>query len=298
MYAITGVTGHVGSATASELLAAGEPVRAVVRDPAKGEAWSRQGATVVVADLGDRGALTDALRGCLGAFVLLPTMATGTDVDHRHLADAIAGAVQDSGVPHVALLSSIGADLPEGTGPIRWLHHLEKELRETDVMLTGIRSCHFQEQVETVLGAALEASVYPVFGDSADVPTPMVATRDIGSLVAGSLLAPPPASEIIDLDGPQYTERQIAEELAAVLGRPLQVVTIPRPEWVDAMVDAGVPQQFAEELAGLYDAEQRGVLQARGDRQHTCATEIEETLRHVVQASVAPPAASGLAISR
>lgn len=283
MYAITGTTGHVGGAAATELLATGEPTRAVVRDAAKGKAWSHQGADVTIADLGDRAALTDAFRGCIGAFVLLPTIPTGTDVnaDHRHLADSIAGAVRDSGVPHVVVLSSIGADLAEGTGPIRWLHHLENTLRETDVLLTAIRSCHFQEKVETVLGAAIEASVYPVFGDSADVPTPMVATRDVGTVVAESLLAPPPASEVIDLDGPQYTERRVAEGLQAALGKPLRVVTIPRPEWAVAMVDAGVPPLFAEELAELYDAEQRGVLQARGDRQHRCETEIDETLRRV-----------------
>ncbi|GAA2836795.1 hypothetical protein GCM10020220_027050 [Nonomuraea rubra] len=43
MYAITGVTGHVGGAAARALLAKGEPVRAVVRDPAKGGPWSEAG---------------------------------------------------------------------------------------------------------------------------------------------------------------------------------------------------------------------------------------------------------------
>lgn len=46
MYAITGVTGHVGGAVAGELLDAGAPVRVVVRDPEKGRAWSEVGAEV------------------------------------------------------------------------------------------------------------------------------------------------------------------------------------------------------------------------------------------------------------
>jgi hypothetical protein len=33
-------------------------------------------------------------------------------------------------VPHVVVLSSVGADLAEGTGPVRWLHHLEQRLTE------------------------------------------------------------------------------------------------------------------------------------------------------------------------
>nr|BFE86758.1 hypothetical protein GCM10020093_093590 [Planobispora longispora] len=193
MYAITGVTGHVGGAAARKLLAEGEPVRAVVRDAARGGAWTEAGAEVVVADLGDRAALAEAFRGCRAAFVLLPTDPALADPDagHRRLADSIAGAVLDSGVPYVVMLSSIGAELPEGTGPIRWLHHLENRLRETGVLLTAIRSAHFQEKVETLLGAALGAGVYPVFGDSADTPIPMIATRDIGGVVAEALLTPP-----------------------------------------------------------------------------------------------------------
>ena len=127
------------------------------------------------------------------------------------------------------------------------------------------------------------AGVYPVFGDSADVPTTMVATRDIGALVAASLLAPPPpASEVVDVDGPAYTEREVADELASLLGRPLEVATVPRVAWVEAMVGAGLPTPFAEELAALYGAEQAGLLEPHGDRRHTCGTPLRPTLERVL----------------
>ena len=282
MYTITGVTGHVGAVVAGELLDRGAPVRVVVRDPEKGRAWEQRGAHAWVADFNDRAALAGALRGSDGAFVLLPTIPTAGDAGHRQLADSIAGAVADSGVPHVVMLSSIGADLADGTGPIRWLHHLEARLRQTDAVLSAIRSCHFQEKVETVLGAVLGAGVYPVFGETADVPTPMVATRDVGKVAVETLLAARPTSEAIDLEGPAYTERDVADQLATTLGRPLQVVTIPRAGWIDAMLEAGLPEPLAHELAALYDAEQRGLLQPRADRLRTCTTRIDETLRHVV----------------
>jgi len=285
MYTITGVTGHVGAVAAQELLDWGAPVRAVVRDNANCEAWEQRGAETAVADFKDRAALARALRGSDGAFILLPTIPTGGDAEHRRLADSIAGAVGDSGVGHVVLLSAIGADLADGTGPIRWLHHLEERLRLTDVVLSAIRSWHFQEKVETVLGAALDAGIYPVFGETADVPVPMIATLDIGKAAAEMLLAPPSSSEVIDLEGPEYTERDVAAQLAFALGRPLQVVTIPRAGWIDAMLDAGLPEPFALELAALYDAEQRGLFHPRGDRRYTCTTQISETLRRVVEAA-------------
>ncbi|WP_026875131.1 NAD(P)H-binding protein [Jiangella gansuensis] len=291
MYAIIGATGHVGGAAARDLLATGAPVRVVVRDEAKGRDWIAHGAEVAVADLADADALAAAFDGCRGIFAMLPFGPATTDEEQRRLADTTAAAVSATRVSggrpvHVAALSSVGADLPAGTGPVRWLHHLENRLRDTGATVTAIRSPHFQEKVETVLEAAVGAGVYPVFGDSADVPTPMVATRDVGAAVAQSLLTPPADSEVVDLDAPQYTERQVARRLGALLGADLRVVTVPRPGWIAALTDAGMPAALAAELAELYDAEQSGLLQPRGDRTRRCSTPIDDTLRDVVRAAV------------
>jgi uncharacterized protein YbjT (DUF2867 family) len=233
----------------------------------------------------------EALAGCTGAFLMLPTIPTFTDADHRRMADSIAAAAGE--VPHVVVLSSVGADLRAGTGPIRWLHHLENGLRDAGVRLTAVRSPHFQEKVEAVLAAATGAGVYPVFGASADVPTPMVATRDVGAVAALSLLTPPPADEIIDLDAPSYTERQVARALGAELGTAIEVVTIPREGWLDALTGAGVPPLLATELVELYDADSRGILRPRGDRRHGCVTELADTLRVVVRSMGAVTGAVG-----
>ena len=78
MYAIAGVTGHVGSVAAETLLAQGKPVRVIVRDAAKGAPWKAKGAEVAIADLGDEAALASAFAGASGAFVLLPPTQTAT----------------------------------------------------------------------------------------------------------------------------------------------------------------------------------------------------------------------------
>lgn len=284
MYTIAGVTGRVGSIVAEHLLAQGAPVRVLVRDEAKERDWSERGAEVAIADLDDRDALAAAMRGSDGVFVLLPfDLTAGATAGHTASRVAsIAGAVADSQVPHVAVLSSAGADLPEGTGPIVGLHDLEEALRATPATVSAIRSGHFQEKVTDVLAPARDAGIYPVFASSADVPKPMVATRDIGEAVARTLQSPPAGSEVVDLVGPAYTERQVAAVLGAALGRDLEVVTIPQAGWVDALVDAGLPAEVAMELVGLYEADDRGVLVARGDRTVRCTTELETTIAQLV----------------
>lgn len=284
MYAITGATGQVGSATADRLLAAGAPVRVVARDAAKAAPWADRGAEVAVADLGDRAGLGAALAGSDGAFVLLPFDLAASDfhAQARAQVEAIAGAVADSGVPHVVALSSIGAQLADGTGPIVALHHLEEALRGTGTVVSAVRACHFQESVAEVLEPARAEGILPVFADSADEARPMVATRDVGGVIASCLQAPPSANEVIDVEGPDYTDRQIAEVLGRLLGRDLEVVIIPRADWVDALVGAGFPAHLAEVLVGLYEAGARGILTPEGDRIVHGTTPLETTLAGLV----------------
>lgn len=285
MYAITGVTGHVGGATARTLLEQGVPVRAVVRDEAKAARWSDLGAETAIADLGDVAALSTALSGCAGAFLLLPTLPSGLDSEHLRLVESIAGAVEASGVPHVVVLSSWGAELPGGTGPIRWLHRLENRLRGTGTTVTAVRSCHFQEKVESVLEAVLGEGIFPVFGESADRPVPMVATRDIGEVAAQSLLAPPSGHQIIDLEGPATTEREVAEAVAEALGRPVQVLTIPREAWAPTLVGAGLSPALASEVAALTEADERGLLRPTSEHHRTGPTPITDTIARVLEAA-------------
>jgi len=71
MYAIMGVTGKIGYAVANTMLARGERVRAVVRDPAKAAAWRQKGVELATADYTDGAALDAAFRGSTGIFAMI-----------------------------------------------------------------------------------------------------------------------------------------------------------------------------------------------------------------------------------
>src|SRR5438552_16863087 len=72
MYAITGITGQVGSALAENLLVAQQHVRAVVRDANKGKAWKDRGCELAHATIEDTASLTAASQGMDGVFVRVP----------------------------------------------------------------------------------------------------------------------------------------------------------------------------------------------------------------------------------
>lgn len=289
MYVVAGATGRVGSAVARQLIADGEDIRTLVRTPEAAERWTTLGAEARVLDLQDRDLLSEALSGSRGFFAMLPFDLTAADPDAHaeSLVKSIAGAVADAGVPHVAMLSSGGADLAEGTGPIVGLHRLEQALRSTGTTLTALRSGHFQEKVGEVLDAAQSEGIYPVFASSADTPHPMAATRDIGAAAARALQQTPLQSEVVDLLGPAYSEREVAGMLGAALGRRLKVVLLPEAAWPDALVDAGLPPVIAEGLAELYRADDQGLLAPRGDRIQRTETGMETTIAAMTGVPVA-----------
>lgn len=284
MFVIAGVTGHVGSVVAKELLARGKKVKVLVRDPQKGATWSKLGAEVAIASLDDAAALTVAFKGAEAAFVLLPPNFASVDfyADQRATAKSIGEAVKAAGVPHVVMLSSIGADLDAGNGPIKGLFHLEAALRASGTKLTAIRAGSFMENIGNSVGAAKHAGIYPNFMPSADYPMPQIATKDIGTLAAKCLLEPAAKSEIVDLNGPAYSARQMAEKLGAAVGKALAIVDIPEPGWVDAMTTAGLPPHVAEAYAEMYRGFGSGNITPKGDRFVLGTTTLDEVVKALV----------------
>jgi uncharacterized protein YbjT (DUF2867 family) len=284
MFVVAGVTGNVGSVVAQELLSKGEKVKVIVRDAAKGAEWSKKGAEVAIGTLEDAAFLTGALKGAEGFFTLLPPnyKVSGFYAFQRKTADSIASAVKANSVPHVVILSSIGADLEAGTGPIRGLHYLEKVLNATGTKLTAVRAGYFQENVGNSLAPAKSAGIFPNMTPSADYPMPMIATRDIGLLAAHELLFPSAKSDIIDLQGPAYSIRQVAEKLGAAIGKKLQVVDVPPAAQAGAMVQAGFSQELAEIFAEMNAGFASGKVRPVGDRLKLGRTTLDSVIKKFV----------------
>jgi uncharacterized protein YbjT (DUF2867 family) len=279
-FVVAGVTGHVGRVVAGDLLAGGEKVTVIVRDAEKGAPWSARGAQVAVGSLDDSSFVAATVKGADGLFALIPPSYGAADFFGalRQAADGIAAGVKAGGVPLVVLLSSVGADRADKNGPIKGLHYAEAKLRESGTKLVIIRAGSFQENIGGAIAAAKQAGIFPNFAPSADAPQPQVATQDIGHLAAQLLRSPPARSEVVDLVGPAYSARQLAEKLGKALGKTLPVVDIPPAGHAAALTQAGVPRQVAEAFAEMYAGFAAGLLTPKGDRTVQATTAIDEVL--------------------
>ena len=189
MYAITGVSGHTGAATAEALLSTGHQVRAVVRNAERGELWRRKRCDVAVADLGESSALATALRGVDGAYLLSPPNFAAADflADRQALLEGLVEGVKEAEIRNVVFLSSIGAQHASGTGPIVSLHRAEQAIQGIAPSVTFLRAAYFLENWGSAIPVAREQGVLPHYGPI-DVKFPQVSARDIGEAAANALV--------------------------------------------------------------------------------------------------------------
>ncbi len=221
MFVVLGATGHTGSVVADTLLRSNKSVRVVVRSADKGVSWKAKGAEVAVASYDDVSGLTHALHGAAGVYLLVPPNygAQPWLAAQQRAMDSAVQAVKAAGIAHVVFLSSVGAHIAEGTGPIRAVRYGEHQLRSAIQNLTLLRPPYFIENWGPVLGSAKGQGVLPTFL-APHVKLPMIATRDIGRIGAERLLAGGRGLQIMELAGPEeYSPDNIAEALSHLLGR-------------------------------------------------------------------------------
>jgi uncharacterized protein YbjT (DUF2867 family) len=233
---------------ADTLLAKKQPVRVVVRSADKGAPWKARGADVAVASLDDEAALARALAGATGAYVLLPPHPATTDFfgTAGRMADAIGRAAANTRLPHLVLLSSIGAHLPRGTGPIAALARAERSFEKLGLGATFVRASYFLENYAGGFPAAKNDGVMPSFLPARFTHS-VVTTTDIGRTAAQALLDGPRGRRIIELSGPvDVTPADIAATLTELLGRPVNVIEAPLDGVVPTFMSFGMTQHMAD----------------------------------------------------
>ncbi len=285
MYVIAGVTGHTGSVAANTLLAAKQPVRVIVRDAAQGEPWRAKGAEVAVADLGDREALTRALAGATGAYLLLPPpsfTAPGVAAERASKAEAIVGAVRAAKPGHVVFLSSLGAEHASGTGPIQFLHPIEEGLRASGVATTLLRAGNFMENWQGMLAGAIESGTL-YHGIRAGLAFPQVATTDIGKTVAKLLVeGAPRATRVVQLAGPEeLTLAETAAAIGKIAGKQVNAVSVPPAAVADNFRKMGVSAELASLFAEMVTAINDGKVAIGSHELQRGTVTLEQRLREL-----------------
>jgi len=233
MYAIMGITGQVGGVVARTLLAAKQPVRAIVRDAIKGQAWSDRGCEVALATIEDRASLATAFREADGVFLLVPPSFDPLPEfpEAQAIGETLRSALVEANPERVVYLSTIGAQAKESN--LLTQHTIiEKAISGLPIPVTFLRPAWFMENSSWDVAPAMRQGVIPSFLQPLDRPVPMVATADIGKVAAGLLQVAWNGRRVIELEGPhRVTPNEIAATFAKLLDRSVRMEAVPRVSW-------------------------------------------------------------------
>jgi uncharacterized protein YbjT (DUF2867 family) len=288
MNVILGASGNTGSLIANFLLSKGQKVRVVGRDVGRLQRFVRKGAESFAADVSDAAALTKAFSGARAAYLMLPPITSREDQERQ--SDAVAKAVKDSGLRYAVHLSSYGAHVPEGTGPVTGLHSSEQKLNAiSDLNVLHLRAAYFMENnltaIDMIRGMGL-------FGHALlpDLKLPMIATRDVGDYAAQRLMdLESSGKETRELLG----ERDLSmTEATAVIARGIGKSNLRYEQFTydqvqQVLVEMGMPPEKAAVYIEMFEAINAGLLAAREQRspENSTPTSFETFVRDVFVAA-------------
>ncbi|HKF45297.1 MAG TPA: NAD(P)H-binding protein [Thermoanaerobaculia bacterium] len=283
MITIMGASGRTGKKIAENLLRHGEAVRALGRTESRLAELQQAGAEIRVGEAADAAFLASAFRGSDAVYTLLPTDRWSADcraTQDRH-GEAIAKAVRGSGVRYVVALSSLGADLPEGTGLIAGLHAQEERLKRLPgVHILLLRSVLFFEEFSRYLPKIREEG-YSEDSLAPDLAVPMVSVADVAEAACRALASRDWSGiEVRELLGPRdlsYADATLL--LGERIGIfDLQYIQLPYTEVIQSLVRAGFSRSFAVQWVEMTRAYNEGKVKPAAGRtqRNTTPTRFED----------------------
>ncbi|MET3649453.1 NmrA family NAD(P)-binding protein [Phyllobacterium ifriqiyense] len=248
MYVIMGGTGHVGSATATELLNLGHAVTIVTRNADQAAGWRARGADLVEADVEDVASLRAAFRRGKRAFLLNPPADTArdTDVIERRTVANILAALDGAGLEKVVAESTGGAQPGDRIGDLNVLWELEEGLRHQPIPAAINRAAYYMSNWDGLLDSVRTSGTLPILFPPHTM-IPVVAPSDLGKAAAQRLLSGVDDVDVRYIEGPKrYSPENLAEAFANALGRPVELAIIPRKDWKQSFLELGFSDRAAE----------------------------------------------------
>ena len=264
-YVITGGAGHVSKPVAEKLLAAGHAVTVISRQRENIQELIDKGVTAAIGSVEDAPFLSATFEGAHAVYTMVPPNYSAPDWKSwiGQIGANYAEAIRKAGVQYVVNLSSIGAHLPDGAGPVSGLYRAEQALNSVkDLHVRHLRPAYF---FNNLLGNTEMVKSMNVIGSNfggENFTMVLVDTNDIADVAA---------RELLNLNFTGQSVRYIASderdlnEVARLIGNAVGKPSLP---WVifsneqayEGMVQAGVPKEIAGNYAEMGNALRTGIM--------------------------------------
>jgi uncharacterized protein YbjT (DUF2867 family) len=280
---VTAATGNIGKVLSETLLTKGAKVRVVGRNVERLDALKEKRAETFVGSIDDSAAMTKAFTNAEVVFALTPPNMGVKDFRayQNQVGTSVAAGITAAKVPNVVHLSSVGANLSQGVGPVNGLYDNEQRLNSLEgVNVLHLRPVYFMENLLFNVGM-IKGMGFMGSPLKADLSLPMIATKDIAAVAARLILALDfKGTSVHDLQGPrEYTMSEVTKVLGAAIGKPdLKYVQFTYAAAEKAMVGLGMSPDLASLFMEMNKGLNDGIMkptQARS-KETTTPTTLEE----------------------
>ncbi len=263
-YVITGSIGHTGKPIAKGLVQAGHTVTVVTSKPDNKAAIEALGARAAVGSVEDAYFVRQAFAGADAVYLLIPSKwgVTGWRAYQNHVIDGYIAAIQANDIRFAVLLSSFGAHMGDGAGPVDGLYDAEQKLAGVEGLNSKfLRPSYFMYNLFGMVGMVKEMGMMGSnFGDS---PVALTHTDDIAEVALQELLHLGfTGHQVRYIASDERTGTQIANVLGEAVGKPgTPWVVFTDEQNKQGLLQAGLNEEMATEYTKLGQAMRDGRMQ-------------------------------------
>jgi uncharacterized protein YbjT (DUF2867 family) len=261
---VTTPTGNIGGQVLARLLASGETVRVIARDPARLPKEVRSRVDVVEGSHGDINVVNQAFANADAVFWLVPPDPHAASVDAAYVdfSRPACEAFRSRGVKRVVGISALGRGTAFQTraGLVTSSLKMDDLISSSGVSYRAVTNPSFMDnvlrQAELIKTQGMFAT--PIDGDR---KLPTCATRDIAAAASRLLLDPTwSGNGHVAVLGPEdLSFNEMAQILTDVLGKPVRYQQITIDALKERLVKAGFSEAMAQGTADMMAAKNQGL---------------------------------------
>ena len=288
-YVITGSIGHISRPVVEELVQAGKSVDVITTSNERAKEIEKLGAKAVVGSVQDASFVMKAFKNADVVYTMIPPIWQTSDfrASQDEVAKNYASAVRENGVKYVVNLSSIGAHVGRGVGPVDGVAYLERLLNDIpDLNVRHLRPSFFYYNFMSQIGLIRNAGIVGGNYGSGEKLF-LVHTNDVAKAAREELLSLNfRGSSVRYIIGDERSGKEIAAVLGKAIGKDLNWVEFTDEQQKQGLLQAGLPETHAENYTTMGKALREGVMQsdAAKNRPAFASTRLEDFAREFAEA--------------
>ena len=266
-YVITGSIGNISKPIVAQLVAAKHHVTVITSNKERVADIEALGATAKVGSVENSAFVTDVFAGADAVYLMIPPK---WKVDNWYayqqtVANNYVAAVKANNIQYVVQLSSIGAHMRKGAGPIDGLGYLEEQLATLlNVNVVFLRPSYFFNNLFGQIGLVKQAGIFGANFGGTDEKLVLVDTNDIAAVAAEKLLSLSFIGQTIQyIASDEITTDEIAKVLGEAIGKPgTPWVIFTNEQSYEGMIGAGLDKEIATGYTQMGASIKNGLIQA------------------------------------